>query len=113
MNEEMYMIAKTIDTTLFYGGIVITAFMVIKSRLKGIERYKFAIQMASAFLGGLAIVNTYMTVYKYKIAVPDNKDMPVIAGAICVGIFAALIGILWLIYFIWKKKRQKNENTRV
>ena len=108
----MYMIAKTIDTTLFYGGIVITAFMVIKSRLKGIERYKFAIQMASAFLGGLAIVNTYMTVYKYQTIASENEYMPAIAGIICVGIFAAIVGVLWLIYLIWRKKLQKNENTR-
>ncbi len=113
MNEELYIIVKTIDTCVFYSGFLATVVLTLKAKLTGIERYKFAIQLASCFLIVLAITNTLITIHKYqelaveKNGVPDY--VPVIAALICVIIFASIIGALWLIYFILKKKKKKSK----
>lgn len=114
MFDEIYSLANLIDTSIFFSGIIATIVMGMRCKQKGAERYKFIIKFATAFLVVMAFLNTFMNVYRYEKLAEQNNDpdyalYSVLAGIICLLIFATIIGILWLIYFIWDKIEKKRK----
>lgn len=114
MFEELYSLANLIDTSIFFCGIIATTIMGVKCKQTGVERYKFIIKLATAFLIVIAFINTFMNVYRYQVIAEENGGSeyafyPVLAGIVCILLFSAIIGVLWLIYGIWSKIEKKRK----
>lgn len=114
MNDTVYAILDVIDNTVFLCGVVITVYKAFTSKTNGIDRYRIIIKYATVFLTMMMICNTFMGVYRYhKWAVEQNDPsyeyVPFLAGIIYIVAFSAIVGVLWLIYYILNKNRKKRK----
>lgn len=115
----MNTLCSIIYAAAFFGGIIVTVFLMIKTEFKGVKKYRLAITPISIALAVMCISGTFSSI----ISITDNialsgtdptgvttvlglfaaMSLPAIClvlGVLNLVFYGGIIGVLWIIYGI-------------
>ena len=115
----MSTLCSIIYAAAFFGGIIVTVFLMIKTEFKGVKKYRLAITPISISLAVMCISGTFSSI----ISITDNialsgtdptgvttvlglfaaMSLPAIClvlGLLNIVFYGGIIAVLWIIYFI-------------
>ena len=130
----MSTLCSIIYAAAFFGGIIVTVFLMIKTEFKGAKRYRVAITPISIALAVMCISGTFSSI----ISITDNialsgtdptglttvlgmfaaMSLPAIClvlGLLNIVFYGGIIAVLWIIYFIRyaaEKRRKRKEELK-